>query len=101
MFDSEGRMKMSVSIRSLRVRAFFTNRITRIIRNVLMTEVADPTSMVTYFANIGKVMMMPMSVPTTTMKSNTFQESLNYSQHSAICLMIYSMLNMNAKSKLS
>jgi hypothetical protein len=57
--------------------------------------------MVTYFAKIGKVMMMPMSVPTTTMKSNTFQESLNYSQHSAICFIIYSMLNMNAKSKLS
>jgi len=101
MFDSEGKMKMSVSISSLSVRAFLTNRITRIIRKVLMTEVADPTSMVTCSAKIGKVMMMPMSVPTTTMKSNTFQESLNYSQHNAICLIIYSMLNMNAKSKLS
>lgn len=100
MLDSEGRMKIRVSISSLRVRAFFTSRITRIIRKVLITDVADPTSMVTYCEKIGMVRMIPMSVPTTTMKSNTFQESPNYSQHNAICFMIYSKLNIIAKTRL-
>jgi hypothetical protein len=96
MLESEGRMKMRVSMSSLSVRAFLTRRITRIILKVRITLVADPMSTVTYCAKSGMVRMMPMSVPTTTMKSNTFHESLNYSLHNAICFITYSMLKINA-----
>lgn len=94
-------MKIRVSMSSFRVLAFLMRRRTRNILNVRMTEVAEPMSTVTIFEKRGYCMMIPMSVPTTTMKSNTFQLSLKYSPQSAICLMTYSALKIIANTKLA
>jgi len=101
MLVRDGKMKISVSISSLSVFAFLINLNTLNILKVRITDVADPMSTVTILANRGYCMMIPMSVPTTTMKSNVFHWSLNYSPHNAICLMTYSALNIMAKTKLA
>ena len=75
--SSEGTIDIKVSINILKSFKFLTNLATRMILNNLMTVSAEfkLTSDGMIVANHGVEMIMPMSVPTTTKKSNTFHES--------------------------
>lgn len=76
MSISEGMIDIRVSISILKSFKFLTNLATRIILNRRITVIAEfKLTLGRIVSNHGEEIIIPKSVPKTTMKSNTFQES--------------------------